>query len=128
MNKYNIRSETLLCEPCYLSSEGKYLYASYIEFHVDLVRLSKGGTYTIKVSRIHPEMQPNLVHTVNGTFVSTRLTEGGTFTFRANRRHGLFPDQVAEDIISTQSVKPNNKWYKALDTLELLPCIEFVFM
>jgi hypothetical protein len=128
MNKHNIPSKTLLSEPCYPRRWDKYLYASYIEFHIDLVRLSKGGTYTIKVSRIHPEMQPNLVHTVNGKFVSTRLTEGGIFTFRANRRHGLFPDEVAEDIIATQSVKPNNKWYKALDTLELLPCIEFVFM
>ena len=130
-------SETLLCYPQATQYDRSWIpnvigqqsvYSSYMSLHVDTQDLGKGGTYTIQVHRIHEDMQPNLVHWVDGRFVSTRLETGGTYTFRANRRHGLFPDDLAKLLVLTQSIKASNTLEKQLESNKKYPCIEFNFI
>ena len=124
----------LVCIPCAVFStvdnnqKYDYSYCSYQELHIDYYNFNRNGCYTIEVLDIHPNLEPNLVHWVNNKFVISTLTKNQIITFRANRRHGLLPNKVAEEILLTQSIKPNNHWYKTLDQTKELPAIKFRFL
>ena len=124
-----------MCYPQYTNYDGRDLlnkigkrsvFASYMSLHTDTI--DRATNYTILVHNIHKDMQPNLIHWVDGKFISTRLEIGGIYKFRANRRHGLFPDDLAELLITTQSVKASNLLNKRLDNKTKYPCIEFNFI
>jgi hypothetical protein len=99
-----------------------------MEFHTDSIRLNKGGTYTINVYDINPNMDAYLVHWVNGKFVFDEIKAKHSYTFRANKRHGVFPKRVAEEIVKTQSIKPANAFIKTLYPNNEYPCFRLAFV
>lgn len=127
----------LMCKPNYTNYDNTFpknedgsnaVFASWMELHTDDVRLNNGGTYTINVYDINPNMDAYLVHLVNGKFVFDEIKANQSYTFRANRRHGVFPKRVAEEIVKTQSIKPANAFIKTLYNDNEYPCFRFTFV
>jgi hypothetical protein len=113
--------ETVLSTRCgnwaSYSRNGDLAFCGWMNFHTDLGSGASKTKPMFLISIEYVDDDARLVHRVAGLLVSEKPEIGKLMTFDATKLHALLPSKVADDCVSTQSVRHQKRVFKCKDDL-----------